>query len=96
MSSHSRFRPANEIDIRDILKTWAACYDLPPADLAEVVERTVEAAIDDEHVGLNDDIEVSLFALLDRFAAEQITGRSASARSFTGHRTNPGNNASHT
>ncbi|MFN3506210.1 MAG: hypothetical protein ACK4ZU_01955 [Allorhizobium sp.] len=96
MTSNSRIRLANEIDIRDIIKSWASCYDLPPVDLAEVIDRTVNAAIDDEHIGLNDDPEISLFALLDRFAAEKMLGRYDAFKSVMNDNSKMGNSASHT
>ncbi|MGQ2968892.1 MAG: hypothetical protein ACT6RF_09105 [Allorhizobium sp.] len=73
MAPQVRIRLANELSLADIIEQWSACYDLAPTERRFVVNRTVNAAIDDQHLGINDDPQISLFGLLDRFAAEVLT-----------------------
>lgn len=71
MASKADSRLAGGIDLHDILKKRAIRYSLPPADLDQIVKRTIEAAVQDEDLSVADDLETALFDLLDRFAIER-------------------------
>lgn len=71
MASKADSRLAGGIDLHDILKKRAIPYSLPPADLDQIVKRTIEAAVQDEDLSVADDLETALFDLLDRFAIER-------------------------
>lgn len=77
MASQAGSRFAGGIDLHDILKKRAIRYSLPPADLEQIVKRTIEAAVQDEDLGVADDLEAALFGLLDRFAVERVSNGNA-------------------